>query len=204
MPHLMFASEPSSVSPRLRRVSELEIADHSISPSAAQRRSPPDELKQPPKPRSRHCFVCGTKGRHPLDFRVCPRTAVLLCRSLAKINDEGCLVSFDGSPLPMTRHPGGVAAHMLSRLPKPTRIVPELPEPLPTPRVVMWTAVLRCEIDGIRGVARSATRVFTQWKPGSRVRFRAGHERRDVSANYVAKCGEGNELTGPSKIQLRN
>ncbi|KAJ7640566.1 hypothetical protein B0H17DRAFT_1148947 [Mycena rosella] len=38
----------------------------------------------------------------------------------------------------------------------------------------MRTAALRCEIDGICGVARSATRVFTQWKPGSGVRFRAG------------------------------
>ncbi|KAJ7710849.1 hypothetical protein B0H17DRAFT_1123939 [Mycena rosella] len=40
--------------------------------------------------------------------------------------------------------------------------------------VVMWTTALRCEIDGVHGVARSATRVFTQWKPGSRVCYRAG------------------------------
>ncbi|KAJ7683600.1 hypothetical protein B0H17DRAFT_1137723 [Mycena rosella] len=33
---------------------------------------------------------------------------------------------------------------------------------------------LQCEIDGIHGVARLATRVFMQWKPSSGVRFRAG------------------------------
>ncbi|KAJ7671227.1 hypothetical protein B0H14DRAFT_3538192 [Mycena olivaceomarginata] len=75
------------------------------------------------KPRSRRCFVCGTTGRHPLDFRVCPRTAVLLRRSLAKLDNNGRLVSIDGSPLPMTRHPGGVAAHIISRFRNPTRIV---------------------------------------------------------------------------------
>jgi hypothetical protein len=85
------------------------------------------------KPRSRRCFVCGTTGRHPLDFRVCPRTAVLLRRSLATINDNGRLVSPDGSPLPMTRHPGGVAAHLISRFRNPTRVAVEHPRSIPIP-----------------------------------------------------------------------
>ncbi|KAJ7819598.1 hypothetical protein B0H14DRAFT_3472968 [Mycena olivaceomarginata] len=68
-----------------------------------------------PKPRSRRCFVCGTTGRHPLDFRVCPHTTILLRRSLAKLDNNGRLVSIDGSPLPMTRHPGGVLHHSFPR-----------------------------------------------------------------------------------------
>jgi hypothetical protein len=71
---------------------------------------------------------------HTLDFRVCLRTAVLLRRSLAKINNDGRLVSFDGSPLPMTRHPGGVAAHLISRFRNPTRIVLEPPKSPSAPR----------------------------------------------------------------------
>ncbi|KAJ7674144.1 hypothetical protein B0H17DRAFT_1140703 [Mycena rosella] len=49
-------------------------------------------------------------------------------------------------------------------------------------------------MDGIRGVACSATRVFTQWKPGSRVRFRAGCERREVWQKSV------NTLAGPRLV----
>ncbi|KAJ6494407.1 hypothetical protein C8R45DRAFT_988106 [Mycena sanguinolenta] len=132
-PRLVFASEPIPTSRSPHRVSELEVADHPISPYATRRRSPSHELEQTLKPRSRRCFVCGTTGRHVLDFRVCPRTAVLLRRSLARINDDGRLVLFDGSPLPMTRHPGGVAAHLISRFRNPTRTVLEPPESLPAP-----------------------------------------------------------------------
>ncbi|KAJ7483733.1 hypothetical protein B0H11DRAFT_2020248 [Mycena galericulata] len=132
------ASEPSITSLRERRVSELDVATQPMSPHVVQHRSPPLEPAQArnpaPKPRSRRCFVCGTTGKHPLDFRVCPRTAVLLRRSLARINDNGRLVLWDGSPLPMTRHPGGVAAHLLSRFRNPTRIVPEPPDSPPAPR----------------------------------------------------------------------
>ncbi|KAF7333344.1 hypothetical protein MVEN_02349700 [Mycena venus] len=182
---------PHVEQPRLHRVSELKFTDHSISPCVKQRHSAPiksevarnpllrhtrspstmslhprrvtsrlvfaisasAERPDPPvsphieqrhsasikpelahaKPRSRRCFVCGTTGRHPLDFRVCPRTAVLLRRSLAKINEHGRLVSFDGSPLPMTRHPGGVAVHIISRFRNPMRFLPELPKPSPAP-----------------------------------------------------------------------
>ncbi|KAJ7796221.1 hypothetical protein B0H14DRAFT_80846 [Mycena olivaceomarginata] len=131
---LVFASEPSFTSPGERRV---HFADHPLSPHLEQCRSAPIEpelARDPvPKPRSRRCFVCGTTGMHPLDFRVCPRTAVLLRRSLARINEEGRLVSFDGSPLPMTRHPGGVAAHIISRLHNPTRFIPKPPNPSPAP-----------------------------------------------------------------------
>ncbi|KAJ7113494.1 hypothetical protein C8R44DRAFT_741089 [Mycena epipterygia] len=133
------ASEPISAFPDESRISELDVANHSTSHHVAQCHShplKPELARDPaPKPRSRRCFVCGTTGKHPLDFRVCPRTAVLLRRSIAKINDGGCLVSFDGSPLPMTRHPGGVAAHMLSRFRNPTRSVSELTDHPPSPHV---------------------------------------------------------------------
>ncbi|KAF7373989.1 hypothetical protein MSAN_00611800 [Mycena sanguinolenta] len=106
-----------------------EPSNQPLSPHIERRRSASNEAEIPrdsmPKPRSRRCFVCGTTGQHPLDFRVCPRTAVLLRRSLAKIDDTGRLVSPDGSPLPMTRHPGGVAAHLISRFRNPTRTVAE-------------------------------------------------------------------------------
>ncbi|KAJ7888724.1 hypothetical protein B0H13DRAFT_2666325 [Mycena leptocephala] len=95
-----------------------EHPDHPIFPYVEPR--PRDPV---PRPRSRRCFVCGTTGKHPLDFRVCPRTTVLLRRSLAKINEDGRLVSIDGSPLPMTRHPGSVAAHIISRFHNPMHIV---------------------------------------------------------------------------------
>ncbi|KAJ7920110.1 hypothetical protein B0H13DRAFT_2426238 [Mycena leptocephala] len=132
---LVFACEPTL---RERRVSELQLADHSISPLVEQHRSAPIEpelARNPsPKPRSRRCFVCGTTGMHPLDFRVCPRTAVLLRRSLAKINNDGRLVSIDGSPLPMTRHPGGVAAHIISRVRSSRLLVTEPSESSSAPR----------------------------------------------------------------------
>ncbi|KAJ6600109.1 hypothetical protein B0H10DRAFT_2231068 [Mycena sp. CBHHK59/15] len=116
-----------------------ERLDHPIIPHVEQRRWAPIEPEHACdpvlKPRSRRCFVCGTTGMHPLDFRVCPRTAVLLRRSLAKLDNDGRLVSIDGSPLPMTRHPGGVAAHIISRCRNPTRIVVESPISTHTPLV---------------------------------------------------------------------
>ncbi|KAK6966953.1 hypothetical protein R3P38DRAFT_2590012, partial [Favolaschia claudopus] len=91
-----------------------------------------------PKPRSRRCFVCGRTDYHALDFRVCPRTYVLLRRSLARYNDDGRLVCFDGSPLPMTRHPGGVAAHLISRANDASPSARHLPPPAPVlpPRIL--------------------------------------------------------------------
>ncbi|KAJ6512867.1 hypothetical protein C8R45DRAFT_328650 [Mycena sanguinolenta] len=104
---------------------------HPLSPRVEKRRSAPIErdIAHDPvsKPCSRRCFVCGTTGKHPLDFRICPRTFALLRRSLAKFDDAGRLVLIDGSPLPMTRHPGGVAAHLISRARNPTRFVAEPP-----------------------------------------------------------------------------
>ncbi|KAJ7020896.1 hypothetical protein C8F04DRAFT_1142519 [Mycena alexandri] len=127
-------SSASSTSPHPRHVTSRLVSansasadvNHSISPHVEQLRFAPVEpepTRALPKRRSRRCFVCGTTGRHELDFRVCPRTYVLLRRSLAKIDENGRLVSFDGSPLPMTRHPGGVAAHIISRTSNPLRIV---------------------------------------------------------------------------------
>jgi hypothetical protein len=76
----------------------------------------------PRRKRSRRCFVCGGTGKHRLNPRFCPRTYELLSKRLVKFNADFRLVSDDGSPLPMTRHPGGVAAHLLSprRLPPRT------------------------------------------------------------------------------------
>ncbi|KAJ6505625.1 hypothetical protein DFH09DRAFT_1318743 [Mycena vulgaris] len=126
----MFASEPSSTSSRPNR-SPITRYLHLLH-NAVLRPTRAHELEQPPKPRSRRCFVCGTTGRHPLDFRVCSRTAVLPRRSLAKINDKGRLVSFDGSPLPMTRHPA-VLLRTSSRA--SARAIPKRLESPPTPRV---------------------------------------------------------------------
>ncbi|KAJ7825488.1 hypothetical protein B0H14DRAFT_3874448 [Mycena olivaceomarginata] len=107
---LVFASELSFTSPGEHRV---HFADHPLSPHFGQRHSAPIEpelARDPlPKPRLRRCFVC------------------------ARINEEGRLVSIDGSPLPMTRHLGDVAAHIISRLRNPTRFVPEPPNPSPAP-----------------------------------------------------------------------
>jgi hypothetical protein len=85
------------------------------------------------KLRSCHCFVCGTTGRHPLDFRVCLRTTILLRRSLTKLDNNGCLVSIDGLPLPMTRHLGGVSAHLISHFRNLTHIVIQPPPFVPMP-----------------------------------------------------------------------
>ncbi|KAJ6467634.1 hypothetical protein C8R47DRAFT_1152277 [Mycena vitilis] len=98
------ASEPCSES----RAFENHVANHSISPSSVPLRSSPPPARDPaPKPRSRRCFVCGTSKNHPLDFRLCPRTHILLRRSLARINDDGRLF----------------AAHLISRFRNPTRVV---------------------------------------------------------------------------------
>jgi hypothetical protein len=81
----------------------------------------------PRRKRSRRCFVCGGTGKHRLNPRFCPRTFELISKHLATFDANFRLVSFDGSPLPMTRHPGGVAAHLLSprRLPPRTvRVAP--------------------------------------------------------------------------------
>ncbi|KAJ7663342.1 hypothetical protein DFH06DRAFT_1190026 [Mycena polygramma] len=66
------------------------------------------------KPRSHRCFVCGRTGAHRLGPRFCPRTRELLREGLVLFDANGRLVSHDGSPLPMTRNPGGVAAHLFS------------------------------------------------------------------------------------------
>ncbi|KAJ7173373.1 hypothetical protein C8R46DRAFT_113868 [Mycena filopes] len=138
-------SEPSSSSFQTRRA-----AAHPTS-------IPPSEPLS--KPRSRRCFVCGTTGRHPLDFRVCPRTAVLLRRSLARVNDDGRLVLFDHAPLPMTRHPGGVAGHLLSRSHQPLRAV--LEQSQSPPRVVHIPHRLPSERDKARSLTFNPTTPHT-------------------------------------------
>ncbi|KAK6971906.1 hypothetical protein R3P38DRAFT_3241462 [Favolaschia claudopus] len=64
--------------------------------------------------RSLRCFVCGKTRAHRLSYAACPRTAELIEKKLAAYTLEGRLVRYDGSPLPMTRNRGGVAAHLLA------------------------------------------------------------------------------------------
>ncbi|KAF7298544.1 hypothetical protein MIND_00801100 [Mycena indigotica] len=84
------------------------------------------------KPRSRRCFVCGRSNSHSLSFRFCPRTRTLLRRALARLDERGMLVMPDGSALPMTRHAGGVAGHLISAHNAALRVSerPEPPQPL--------------------------------------------------------------------------
>ncbi|KAJ7840920.1 hypothetical protein B0H14DRAFT_3695096 [Mycena olivaceomarginata] len=82
--------------------------------------------------RSRRCFVCGRTRAHRLSFRSCPRTSELLAHRLVAYNSDGRLVSFDGSPLPMTRHYGGVAGHLFSRR-LPSRIDQNIPHSSSSP-----------------------------------------------------------------------
>ncbi|KAJ7867061.1 hypothetical protein B0H13DRAFT_1067077 [Mycena leptocephala] len=107
------------------RVSHPHFAPRSVRSCAASAPSPThllthstlDKLPStstPRKKRSRRCFVCGGTGKHRLHPRFCPRTAELFAKGLVMFDFTFRLVSFDGSPLPMTRHPGGVAAHLLS------------------------------------------------------------------------------------------
>ncbi|KAJ7803396.1 hypothetical protein B0H14DRAFT_3777638 [Mycena olivaceomarginata] len=102
-------------------------ASSPLSPTLHTSHSNSPSTSAPRKKRSRRCFVCGGTGKHRLNPRFCPRTYELLSKHLATFDATFRLVSFDGSPLPMTRHPGGVAAHLLSprRFPPRTlRVVP--------------------------------------------------------------------------------
>ncbi|KAJ7304589.1 hypothetical protein DFH08DRAFT_52458 [Mycena albidolilacea] len=94
--------------------SSMSPTSHSTAPPTFPPSSPPR------RKRSRRCFVCGGTGKHRLNPRCCPRTFELISKHLATFDANFRLVSFDGSPLPMTRHPGGVAAHLLS----PRRLLP--------------------------------------------------------------------------------
>ncbi|KAJ7195044.1 hypothetical protein GGX14DRAFT_575814 [Mycena pura] len=140
------APESASTAPPLPRpLSPRQDADHVTIRAETARVSPAlIQGNTPSKPRSRRCFVCGKQNTHALSFRFCPRTHTLLRRQLAKL-DSGRLVLPDGSPLPMTRHAGGVAGHLISqsntalRLPEhPTTTAPSvhvLPRSThPTPR----------------------------------------------------------------------
>ncbi|KAK6974430.1 hypothetical protein R3P38DRAFT_2584184 [Favolaschia claudopus] len=130
---LAYAPHSPSLTELIRAEVNFALARFVVSASASTSALTP--IPEPaaapvPKPRSRRCFVCGRTDYHALDFRVCPRTYVLLRRSLARHNDDGRLVCFDGSPLPMTRHPGGVAAHLISRAndrPHHVRVDPPAP-----------------------------------------------------------------------------
>ncbi|KAK6971533.1 hypothetical protein R3P38DRAFT_2587014 [Favolaschia claudopus] len=132
---LAYAPRSPSLTELIR--AEVNLAFARFAASASSLAPAPTPAAEPaPKPRSRRCFVCGRTDSHALDFRVCPRTHVLLRRSLARYNDDGRLVCFDGSPLPMTRHPGGVAAHLISRAnnASPSARHPPPPAPVLLPR----------------------------------------------------------------------
>ncbi|KAJ7131598.1 hypothetical protein C8R43DRAFT_1207644 [Mycena crocata] len=104
----------------------------SISSSAAPVSSVPQpRVESKPKPRSNRCFVCGGTRTHRLGPRFCPRTWELVEDGLARFDAVGRLVSHDGSPLPMTRNSGGVAAHLFDLLYRPhPRSIPQHPSPL--------------------------------------------------------------------------
>ncbi|KAJ7488474.1 hypothetical protein B0H11DRAFT_2012867 [Mycena galericulata] len=104
--------------PEQASVSSNSSSTPHLSHSTVHNSSPPSS--SPRRKRSRRCFVCGGTGKHRLNPRFCPRTFELLSKCLAKFDATFRLVSFDGSPLPMTRHPGGVAAHLMS----PRRLCP--------------------------------------------------------------------------------
>src|ERR1700761_4219730 len=128
------APEAACTAPPLPRpLSPRQDADHAAYRAETSHVSPAlIQGNTPSKPRSRRCFVCGQRNTHALSFRFCPRTRTLLRRQLAKL-DSGRLVLPDGSPLPMTRHAGGVAGHLISqsnaalRVPEhPTTTVPSV------------------------------------------------------------------------------
>ncbi|KAJ7196276.1 hypothetical protein GGX14DRAFT_673524 [Mycena pura] len=128
------APESASTAPPLPRpLSPRQDADHVTIRAETARVSPAlIQGNTPSKPRSRRCFVCGKQNTHALSFRFCPRTHTLLRRQLAKL-DSGRLVLPNGSPLPMTRHAGGIAGHLISqsnaalRVPEhPTTTVPSI------------------------------------------------------------------------------
>ncbi|KAJ7192099.1 hypothetical protein GGX14DRAFT_578407 [Mycena pura] len=110
------APESASTAPPLPRpLSPRQDADHVTIRAETARVSPAlIQGNTPSKPRSRRCFVCGKQNTHALSFRFCPRTHTLLRRQLAKL-DSGRLVLPNGSPLPMTRHAGGIAGHLISQ-----------------------------------------------------------------------------------------
>jgi hypothetical protein len=89
----------------------------SSSPSPPDISPPSDSQSQAeskPKRRSHRCFVCGGTGTHRLGPKFCLRTWELIEHGLARFQPDGHLVSHDGSPLPMMRNSGGVAAHLFA------------------------------------------------------------------------------------------
>ncbi|KAJ7851872.1 hypothetical protein B0H13DRAFT_2359836 [Mycena leptocephala] len=89
----------------------------SLLPSSSDLSPPSDsqsQVESKPKRQSHRCFVCGGTGTHRLGPKFCPRTWELVEHRLARFQPDGRLVSRDGSPLPMTRNSGGVAAHLFA------------------------------------------------------------------------------------------
>ncbi|KAJ6488815.1 hypothetical protein C8R45DRAFT_992920 [Mycena sanguinolenta] len=131
------AGSCASSAPTLRPPSSHSTCDNSPSAST------------PRKKRSRRCFVCGGTGKHRLHPRFCPRTAELFDEQLVMFDFAFRLVAFDGSPLPMTRHPGGVAAHLLSpqRLSAgPTSMLPRTSKSNP-PHIAVPCRIVEPSID---------------------------------------------------------
>ncbi|KAJ7826078.1 hypothetical protein B0H13DRAFT_2374598 [Mycena leptocephala] len=127
--HVTSHTSHPHIAPRSVRSSASSAPSRTRPPSYSNIDTSPSTIT-PRKKRSRRCFVCGGTGRHRLHPRFCPRTLELIANKLAMFNFEFRLVSFNGSPLPMTRHPGGVAAHLLSprgSSSRPARISPRSP-----------------------------------------------------------------------------
>ncbi|KAJ7936227.1 hypothetical protein B0H13DRAFT_2303939 [Mycena leptocephala] len=71
--------------------------------------------RPPTPPGERRCFVCGNSGVHQLGWKNCPTAKELFDENLVMGDINGRLVARDGSDLPSTREPGGMAAVLRQR-----------------------------------------------------------------------------------------
>ncbi|KAJ6474946.1 hypothetical protein C8R45DRAFT_834620 [Mycena sanguinolenta] len=74
------------------------------------------QLSRPTTPEGqKRCFVCGLTGVHSIGWRHCPTAKELFNENLVMGDPNGRLVARDGSELPLTRDPGGIAAILRAR-----------------------------------------------------------------------------------------
>ncbi|KAJ7259778.1 hypothetical protein C8J57DRAFT_1072943 [Mycena rebaudengoi] len=82
--------------------------------SLLEKRSQPSSRPTTPEGQKR-CFVCGLTGVHSIGWRHCPTAKELFNENLVMGDPAGRLVARDGSELPLTRDPGGIAAILRAR-----------------------------------------------------------------------------------------
>ncbi|KAJ6623209.1 hypothetical protein B0H10DRAFT_1944184 [Mycena sp. CBHHK59/15] len=98
----------------LARMEQLQILQAELISRFENRLSGPGT--RPPTPEAQHhCFVCRQSGTHKLGWKNCPTTKELFDENLVMGDISGHLVAWDGSDLPTTRDPGGVAAILRQR-----------------------------------------------------------------------------------------